>query len=125
MRLVTVGGAPMLNKTHEIIQEKNNPTQCIADKPLKKPGCILVPDHSCLSYIIFGAAAGYLPLMAVKTRFYRRLSMTNTSKGVAAFNGKEKKCFATNSVAMAFPTNSELVVLTGPFASSTVAYWLR
>ncbi|MFO7825921.1 MAG: Ldh family oxidoreductase [Cyclobacterium sp.] len=66
----------------------------------------------------FGAA-GYYPLMAVKHDFIG-MSMTNTSKGVAAFNGKEKM-LGTNPVAMAFPTGSEPVVLMD-FASSTVAY---
>ncbi|NHE59000.1 Ldh family oxidoreductase [Cyclobacterium plantarum] len=66
----------------------------------------------------FGAA-GYYPLMAVKHDFIG-MSMTNTSKGVAAFNGKEKM-LGTNPVAMAFPTLKEPVVLMD-FASSTVAY---
>lgn len=46
--------------------------------------------------------------------------MTNTTKGVAPFNGKEKM-LGTNPLAMAFPTLNEPEVVID-FASSTVAY---
>jgi len=64
-------------------------------------------------------AAGYYPLMAVK-KDYIGLSMTNTTKGVAPFNGKEKM-LGTNPVALAFPSLNEPEVVID-FASSTVAY---
>ncbi|WP_162416389.1 Ldh family oxidoreductase [Cyclobacterium roseum] len=64
-------------------------------------------------------AAGYYPLMAVKQDFIG-MSMTNTTKGVAPFNGIEKM-LGTNPLAMGFPTGKEPVVLMD-FASSTVAY---
>ncbi|SHM62928.1 Malate/lactate/ureidoglycolate dehydrogenase, LDH2 family [Cyclobacterium lianum] len=66
----------------------------------------------------FGAA-GYYPLMAVKHDFIG-MAMTNTSKGVAPFLGKERM-LGTNPVAMAFPADKEPTVLMD-FASSTVAY---
>ena len=64
-------------------------------------------------------AAGYYPLMAVKEDFIG-LSMTNTTKGVAPFNGKEKM-LGTNPIALAFPSLNEPEVVID-FASSTVAY---
>ena len=64
-------------------------------------------------------AAGYYPLLAVAHDFIG-LSMTNTTKGVAPFNGKEKM-LGTNPFAMAFPTLNEPRVVID-FASSTVAY---
>ncbi|MDN3687925.1 Ldh family oxidoreductase [Cyclobacterium jeungdonense] len=64
-------------------------------------------------------AAGYYPLMAAKQDFIG-MSMTNTTKGVAPFNGVEKM-LGTNPLAMGFPTGEEPVVLMD-FASSTVAY---
>ncbi|WP_339926246.1 Ldh family oxidoreductase [uncultured Cyclobacterium sp.] len=64
-------------------------------------------------------AAGYYPLMAVKEDFIG-LSMTNTTKGVAPFNGREKM-LGTNPIALAFPSLHEPEVVID-FASSTVAY---
>ena len=64
-------------------------------------------------------AAGYYPLMAVRQDLIG-MSMTNTSKGVAPFNGIEKM-LGTNPLAMGFPTGVEPTVLMD-FASSTVAY---
>lgn len=64
-------------------------------------------------------AAGYYPLLAVAHDFIG-LSMTNTTKGVAPFNGKEKM-LGTNPFAMAFPAFKEPSVVID-FASSTVAY---
>ncbi|GAA4414438.1 Ldh family oxidoreductase [Nibrella viscosa] len=64
-------------------------------------------------------AAGYYPVMALKEDLIG-LSMTNTTKGVAPFNGAEKM-LGTNPIAMAFPGLSEPPVLID-FASSAVAY---
>lgn len=64
-------------------------------------------------------AAGYYPLMAVKHDFIG-MATTNTTKGVAPFNGIEKM-LGTNPLAMGFPTGTEPIVLMD-FASSTVAY---
>ncbi len=64
-------------------------------------------------------AAGYYPAMAL-SRDMIGLSMTNTTKGVAPFNGIEKK-LGTNPIAIAFPTSLEPPVMID-MASSTVAY---
>jgi LDH2 family malate/lactate/ureidoglycolate dehydrogenase len=64
-------------------------------------------------------AAGYYPIMALKEDFIG-LSMTNTTKGVAPFNGAEKM-LGTNPIAIAFPGEKEPPIVID-FASSTVAY---
>ncbi len=64
-------------------------------------------------------AAGYYPVMALKEDLIG-LSMTNTTKGVAPFNGAEKM-LGTNPIAIAFPALKEPPVVID-FASSTVAY---
>jgi L-2-hydroxycarboxylate dehydrogenase (NAD+) len=64
-------------------------------------------------------AAGYYPVMALREDLIG-LSMTNTTKGVAPFNGAEKM-LGTNPVAIAFPGLEEPPVLID-FASSAVAY---
>ncbi|MDQ4141126.1 MAG: Ldh family oxidoreductase [Bacteroidota bacterium] len=64
-------------------------------------------------------AAGYYPVMALKEDLIG-ISMTNTTKGVAPFNGAEKM-LGTNPIAIAFPALTEPPVLID-FASSTVAY---
>ncbi|MBR9776269.1 MAG: Ldh family oxidoreductase [Cytophagales bacterium] len=64
-------------------------------------------------------AAGYYPLMATR-KDYIGMSMTNTTKGVAPFSGKEKM-LGTNPLAVAFPSLNEPEVVID-FASSTVAY---
>ncbi|MCC5936087.1 MAG: Ldh family oxidoreductase [Lunatimonas sp.] len=64
-------------------------------------------------------AAGYYPVQALR-RDLIGLSMTNTTKGVVPFNGREKM-LGTNPVAVAFPaaTQKPLII---DMASSTVAY---
>jgi L-2-hydroxycarboxylate dehydrogenase (NAD+) len=64
-------------------------------------------------------AAGYYPIKALE-RDLIGLSMTNTSKGVVPFNGREKK-LGTNPLAVAFPGKEELPLIID-MASSTVAY---
>ncbi|ACU03250.1 Ldh family oxidoreductase [Pedobacter heparinus] len=64
-------------------------------------------------------AAGYYPVMALKDDIIG-LSMTNTTKGVAPFNGAEKM-LGTNPIAIAFPGLKEPPVVID-FASSAVAY---
>lgn len=64
-------------------------------------------------------AAGYYPLMALPKDMIG-MSMTNTTKGVVPFNGKEKM-LGTNPIAIAFPAGKEPPVVVD-FASSTVAY---
>lgn len=64
-------------------------------------------------------AAGYYPVMALKHDLIG-LSMTNTTKGVAPFNGAEKM-LGTNPIAMAFPGLNEPAILID-LASSAVAY---
>ena len=64
-------------------------------------------------------AAGYYPVMALKYDIIG-LSMTNTTKGVAPFNGAEKM-LGTNPIAIAFPGLKEPPVVID-FASSAVAY---
>ena len=64
-------------------------------------------------------AAGYYPMMALKEEFIG-MSMTNTTKGVAPFNGAEKM-LGTNPIAIAFPAEKEPPVVID-FASSAVAY---
>jgi L-2-hydroxycarboxylate dehydrogenase (NAD+) len=64
-------------------------------------------------------AAGYYPVMALQQDLIG-LSMTNTTKGVAPFNGAEKM-LGTNPIAIAFPASTEPPVLID-FASSAVAY---
>ncbi|MBD0293979.1 MAG: Ldh family oxidoreductase, partial [Flavisolibacter sp.] len=64
-------------------------------------------------------AAGYYPVMALQEDLIG-LSMTNTTAGVAPFNGAEKM-LGTNPIAIAFPGLKEppLVI---DFASSAVSY---
>jgi L-2-hydroxycarboxylate dehydrogenase (NAD+) len=64
-------------------------------------------------------AAGYYPVMALQEELIG-LSMTNTTKGVAPFNGAEKM-LGTNPIAIAFPALTEPPVIID-FASSAVAY---
>lgn len=64
-------------------------------------------------------AAGYYPLMALKDDIIG-LSMTNTTKGVAPFNGAERM-LGTNPIAIAFPGDQEPPIVID-FASSAVAY---
>lgn len=64
-------------------------------------------------------AAGYYPVMALKEDLIG-LSMTNTTKGVAPFNGAEKM-LGTNPIAIAFPGFKEPPIVID-FATSTVAY---
>lgn len=64
-------------------------------------------------------AAGYYPVMALKEDLIG-LAMTNTTKGVAPFNGAEKM-LGTNPLAIAFPALTEPPVVID-FASSAVAY---
>ena len=64
-------------------------------------------------------AAGYYPVMALKDDLIG-ISMTNTTKGVAPFNGAEKM-LGTNPVAIAFPGLHEPPVVID-FASSAVSY---
>lgn len=64
-------------------------------------------------------AAGYYPVMALKEDLIG-LCMTNTTKGVAPFNGAEKM-LGTNPIAIAFPGLEEPPVLID-IASSTVSY---
>lgn len=64
-------------------------------------------------------AAGYYPVMALKEDIIG-LSMTNTTKGVAPFNGAERM-LGTNPVAIAFPGDQEPPIVID-FASSAVAY---
>lgn len=64
-------------------------------------------------------AAGYYPVMALKEDIIG-LSMTNTTKGVAPFNGAEKM-LGTNPLAIAFPAYKEPPIVID-FASSAVAY---
>lgn len=64
-------------------------------------------------------AAGYYPVMALKEDLIG-LSMTNTTKGVAPFNGAEKM-LGTNPIAIAFPGLKEPPVIID-FATSTVSY---
>lgn len=64
-------------------------------------------------------AAGYYPVMALKEDLIG-LSMTNTTKGVAPFQGAEKM-LGTNPIAIAFPGFKEPPVIID-FASSTVSY---
>ncbi|ADY52750.1 malate dehydrogenase (NAD) [Pseudopedobacter saltans DSM 12145] len=64
-------------------------------------------------------AAGYYPVMALKDDIIG-LSMTNTTKGVAPFNGAEKM-LGTNPLAIAFPAYKEPPIIID-LASSAVAY---
>jgi LDH2 family malate/lactate/ureidoglycolate dehydrogenase len=64
-------------------------------------------------------AAGYYPVMALKQDLIG-LSMTNTTKGVAPFNGAEKM-LGTNPIAIAFPGFREPPIIID-FASSAVSY---
>jgi L-2-hydroxycarboxylate dehydrogenase (NAD+) len=64
-------------------------------------------------------AAGYYPVMALKEDLIG-ISMTNTTAGVAPFNGAEKM-LGTNPVAIAFPGLNEPPVIID-FASSAVSY---
>jgi L-2-hydroxycarboxylate dehydrogenase (NAD+) len=64
-------------------------------------------------------AAGYYPVMALKEDMIG-LSMTNTTKGVAPYNGVEKM-LGTNPIAIAFPGFKEPPIIID-FATSTVAY---
>jgi L-2-hydroxycarboxylate dehydrogenase (NAD+) len=64
-------------------------------------------------------AAGYYPVMALQEDLIG-LSMTNTTKGVAPFNGAEKM-LGTNPIAIAFPAWKEPPVVID-FASSAVSY---
>lgn len=64
-------------------------------------------------------AAGYYPVMALKQDLIG-LSMTNTTKGVAPFNGAEKM-LGTNPIAIAFPGLKEPPIVID-FASSAVSY---
>lgn len=64
-------------------------------------------------------AAGYYPIMALQEDLIG-LSMTNTTKGVAPFNGKQKM-LGTNPIAIAFPGFKEPPVVID-FASSAVSY---
>jgi L-2-hydroxycarboxylate dehydrogenase (NAD+) len=64
-------------------------------------------------------AAGYYPIMALKEDLIG-LSTTNTTAGVAPFNGAEKM-LGTNPIAIAFPGLKEPPVLID-FASSAVSY---
>ncbi|GAB3164418.1 Ldh family oxidoreductase [Telluribacter humicola] len=64
-------------------------------------------------------AAGYYPVMALQEDLIG-ISMTNTTKGVAPFNGAEKM-LGTNPVAIAFPGLHEPPVIID-FASSAVSY---
>ncbi|KAA5542323.1 Ldh family oxidoreductase [Adhaeribacter rhizoryzae] len=64
-------------------------------------------------------AAGYYPIMALQKDLIG-LSMTNTTKGVAPFNGAEKM-LGTTPLAIAFPALTEPPVVID-FASSAVAY---
>ncbi len=64
-------------------------------------------------------AAGYYPVMALQEDLIG-MSMTNTTKGVAPFQGKEKM-LGTNPIAIAFPGWEEPPVLID-FATSTAAY---
>ncbi|WP_247236486.1 Ldh family oxidoreductase [Telluribacter sp. SYSU D00476] len=64
-------------------------------------------------------AAGYYPVMALQEDLIG-ISMTNTTKGVAPFNGAEKM-LGTNPVAIAFPGLHEPPVVID-FASSAVSY---
>src|SRR5215218_679322 len=64
-------------------------------------------------------AAGYYPVMALKEDLIG-LSMTNTTAGVAPFNGAEKM-LGTNPIAIAFPGFKEPPVIID-FASSAVSY---
>lgn len=66
----------------------------------------------------FGAA-GYYPVMALKEDLIG-MSMTNTTAGVAPFNGAEKM-LGTNPIAIAFPGLNEPPVIID-FASSAVSY---
>lgn len=66
----------------------------------------------------FGAA-GYYPVMALQEDLIG-LSMTNTTAGVAPFNGAEKM-LGTNPIAIAFPGLKEPPVIID-FASSAVSY---
>ena len=64
-------------------------------------------------------AAGYYPMMALRDDLIG-LSMTNTTKGVAPFQGAEKM-LGTNPIAIAFPGFKEPPVVID-FASSAVSY---
>jgi L-2-hydroxycarboxylate dehydrogenase (NAD+) len=64
-------------------------------------------------------AAGYYPAMALQEDLIG-MSMTNTTKGVAPFRGKEKM-LGTNPIAIAFPGHEEPPVVID-FATSTAAY---
>jgi len=64
-------------------------------------------------------AAGYYPVMALKEDLIG-LSMTNTTAGVAPFNGAEKM-LGTNPLAIAFPGLKEPPIVID-FASSAVSY---
>lgn len=64
-------------------------------------------------------AAGYYAVMALQNELIG-LSMTNTTAGVAPFNGAEKM-LGTNPIAMAFPAYKEPPVIID-FASSAVSY---
>ncbi|WP_245189476.1 Ldh family oxidoreductase [Lunatimonas salinarum] len=64
-------------------------------------------------------AAGYYPVQAL-ARDLIGLSMTNTTKGVVPFNGREKM-LGTNPIAIAFPASTEKPLIID-MASSTVAY---
>lgn len=64
-------------------------------------------------------AAGYYPVMALKEELIG-MSMTNTTAGVAPFNGAEKM-LGTNPIAVAFPGLKEPPVLID-FASSAASY---
>jgi LDH2 family malate/lactate/ureidoglycolate dehydrogenase len=64
-------------------------------------------------------AAGYYPVMALKEDLIG-ISMTNTTKGVAPFQGAQKM-LGTNPIAIAFPGFNEPPVLID-FASSAVSY---
>ncbi len=64
-------------------------------------------------------AAGYYPVMALQQNLIG-LSMTNTTAGVAPFNGSEKM-LGTNPVAIAFPGFREPPVIID-LASSAVSY---
>lgn len=64
-------------------------------------------------------AAGYYPVMALKEDLIG-MSMTNTTAGVAPFNGVEKM-LGTNPIAIAFPGLNEPPVIID-FASSAVSY---
>lgn len=64
-------------------------------------------------------AAGYYTMMALKEDFIG-MSMTNTTAGVAPFNGAEKM-LGTNPIAIAFPAMKEPPVIID-FASSAASY---